>query len=206
AANLEQKLSQNDSRSKDVGETKQIDTFIPKEQSLANISADDLARIQVYDEICDCLSGVSCENFCKQIQKACKIYKLFNGLGKNKIKQVKSYSANRILKLSNSQIQYIIEHFTNESQNSKDTFTSNKVECVLCDLRSHPYMTKSSNSNDLAERKVSASSIFPSNPTRDHVYFHNKILKQYPNLCQEKGRYKIRSYNLKCEQRRIEIE
>ncbi|CAG8783151.1 10676_t:CDS:1, partial [Cetraspora pellucida] len=38
-AKLEQKLSQNDSRSKDVGETEQVDTFIPKEQSSANISS-----------------------------------------------------------------------------------------------------------------------------------------------------------------------
>ncbi|RIB04479.1 hypothetical protein C2G38_677561 [Gigaspora rosea] len=201
-----------------------------------NKRADDLARIQVYDEIWDCLSGVSRENFRKQTQRAYKIYKLFNGLGKDKIKRVKSYSANGISKLSNSQIQYIIEHFTKESRNSKDTFTSNKVECVPCDLGSHPYVTKSSNSNDLAESEVSASSISPSNPTRDHVYFRNKILKQYPNLCQEgsdgnddyygitdkslcplcnldhddengiEGRYGIGSYNLKCEQRGIEIE
>ncbi|CAG8575931.1 9575_t:CDS:2, partial [Racocetra fulgida] len=53
--------------------------------------------------------------------------------------------------------------------------------------------------DDLAESEVSASPIFPSNPTRDYVYFHNKILKQYPNLCQEEGRYKIGSYNLKYE-------
>ncbi|CAG8788946.1 12192_t:CDS:2, partial [Dentiscutata erythropus] len=33
----------------------------------------------------------------------------------------------------------------------KDTFTSNKVEYVPCDLGSYPYVTKSSDSNDLAE-------------------------------------------------------
>ncbi|CAG8804469.1 12441_t:CDS:1, partial [Racocetra fulgida] len=37
-AKLKQKLLQNDSQSKDTGESKQVDIFIPKEQSLANIS------------------------------------------------------------------------------------------------------------------------------------------------------------------------
>ncbi|RIB19158.1 hypothetical protein C2G38_2036293 [Gigaspora rosea] len=37
-AKLEQKLSQNDSRNKDAVKTEQVDTFIPKEQSSANIS------------------------------------------------------------------------------------------------------------------------------------------------------------------------
>ncbi|RIB15567.1 hypothetical protein C2G38_2192054 [Gigaspora rosea] len=84
-----------------------------------NNRADDLARIQVYDKIWDCLSGVSRENFRKQTQRACKIYKLFNGIGKDRIKRVKSYSANEISKLSNSQIQYIIQHFTKESRNKQ---------------------------------------------------------------------------------------
>ncbi|CAG8818391.1 25696_t:CDS:1, partial [Dentiscutata erythropus] len=53
----------------------------------------------------------------------------------------------------------------------KDTFTSNKVECVPCDLGSHPYVTKSSDPNDLAESEISASPISPSNPTHDYAYF-----------------------------------
>ncbi|CAG8646928.1 2971_t:CDS:2, partial [Cetraspora pellucida] len=74
------------------------------------------------------------------------------------------------------------------------------------------------------------------NPTHDHVYFYNKILKQNPNLCQEGsnenddyygitdeslcllckldhdddngigGRYEVEFYYIKCEQYRIEIE
>ncbi|CAG8469119.1 16707_t:CDS:2 [Racocetra fulgida] len=108
-----------------------------------------------------------------------------------------------------------------------------KNKTVTVKLESYPYVTKLSNSNDL---EVSASPISPSNPTRNHVYFCNKILKQYPNLCQEgsdgndnyygitdkslyplckldhndengiEGRYEIESYNLKCEQCKIEIE
>ena len=73
-----------------------------------NKRADDLARIQVYDDIWDCLSGVSRENFRKQTQRAYKIYKLFDGIGIEKIKRVKSYSANGISKLTNPQIQHII--------------------------------------------------------------------------------------------------
>ncbi|CAG8556676.1 17037_t:CDS:2, partial [Acaulospora colombiana] len=94
-----------------------------------NKRADDLARIQVYDEIWNCLSGVSRENFRKQTQRACKIYKLFNGIGKDKTKRVKSYSANGISKLTNPQIQYIIEYF---SKNTEDALVSNKIimECT----------------------------------------------------------------------------
>src|SRR2546430_15654052 len=55
-----------------------------------NKRADDLARIQVYNEIWDHFSGISRENFCKQTQRACKIYKLFDSIEIKKIERVKS--------------------------------------------------------------------------------------------------------------------
>ncbi|CAG8789122.1 7508_t:CDS:2 [Dentiscutata erythropus] len=56
-------------------------------------------------------------------------------------------SRNQAQSIISSEINIMTKH------QPKDTFTSNKVECVPCDLGSHPYVTKSSNSNNLAESK-----------------------------------------------------
>ncbi|CAG8557406.1 10652_t:CDS:10 [Cetraspora pellucida] len=65
-----------------------------------------------------------------------------------KIKQIKSYSANKISKLTNPQIQHIIDYFADES------YKKIIVKCQLHNLRSYPYITKFSNSNDLSETEI----------------------------------------------------
>ncbi|CAG8457141.1 15728_t:CDS:2, partial [Racocetra fulgida] len=175
---------------------------------------------------------------------------------KDKIRQI-TYSANTISSLKDDQIQNIINHFLKKQTNPDD---KNNCQKKISILKQNAHVTESSNSNgtsnikasiptesshtsnseDMINEKVkdlpkTKASIL-SNPTCDHVYFRNKILKQYPNLCQEdsdgnndyygitdeslcplykldhddengiEGRYEIRSYNLKCEQRGIEIE
>ncbi|CAG8534853.1 6780_t:CDS:2 [Acaulospora morrowiae] len=74
---------------------------------------------QVYDEIWDCLFGISWENFHKQTQRAYKIYKLFDNTRIEKIQRVKSYSTNRILKFTNPQIQHSIDYFANKKVTMK---------------------------------------------------------------------------------------
>ncbi|CAG8788754.1 19057_t:CDS:2, partial [Gigaspora rosea] len=51
----------------------------------------------------------------KQTQRARKIYRLFEKIGLDKVKYIKSYSANTISKFTNEQTQTIIDHFTKNS-------------------------------------------------------------------------------------------
>ncbi|KAF0515320.1 hypothetical protein F8M41_017334 [Gigaspora margarita] len=48
----------------------------------------------------------------KQTQRAKKIYRIFEKIGLDKVKYIKSYSTNTISKFTNEQIQMIIDHFT----------------------------------------------------------------------------------------------
>src|SRR3954453_20446319 len=105
--------------------------------------------------------------------------------------------------------------------------------CQLKYQHSQPNAPSEMISSDMSQANVLSTS--QSNPTYNRAYFHNKALDQYPNLYREfssekfnyygitdetscslckldhddeegiEGRYEIRSYFIKCEQREIEI-
>ncbi|CAB4438498.1 unnamed protein product [Rhizophagus irregularis] len=66
-----------------------------------------LASGQIYDEMLQHLSGVSRVNLRKKTQLTKPIYILFSEIEENKIMRIKSYSANKLLKLTNMQIDTI---------------------------------------------------------------------------------------------------
>ena len=151
-----------------------------------------------------------------------------NGIGLDKIKLV-SYSATEISKLTNAQIQNVID----------------QVKKYTSDHHSHMTLIKTIPSgNDQIKAEVSTSanvlSVSSSSQSKpDQPYFRNKVLDQYPNLYREcscenfdyygitdetscgnyicplcklghddeeiEGEYKAGSYFIKCEQREIEI-
>ena len=73
---------------------------------------DPTARSRAYREVSQHLPGITEANLRKKTQKARNIYKVFVRIGINKIKQVKSYSADAISSLSSTQIQSIIDCFS----------------------------------------------------------------------------------------------
>ncbi|PKC69969.1 hypothetical protein RhiirA1_414927 [Rhizophagus irregularis] len=73
---------------------------------------DPTARSRAYREVSQHLPGITEANLRKKTQKARNIYKVFVRIGTNKIKRVKSYSADAISSLSSTQIQSIIDRFS----------------------------------------------------------------------------------------------
>ena len=73
---------------------------------------DPTARSRAYHEVSQHLPGITEANLRKKTQKARNIYKVFVRIGINKIKRVKSYSADAISSLSSTQIQSIIDRFS----------------------------------------------------------------------------------------------
>jgi hypothetical protein len=73
---------------------------------------DPTARSRAYREVTQHLPEITEANLRKKIQKARNIYKVFVRIGTNKIKRVKSYSADAISNLSSTQIQSIIDRFS----------------------------------------------------------------------------------------------
>jgi hypothetical protein len=67
------------------------------------------AKQQVYQEVKKLLPDISDVNLRQQLSRARKLYKLFNAVSVEKIKQV-TYSANAISNLNNTQIQNIIDY------------------------------------------------------------------------------------------------
>lgn len=72
-----------------------------------NVS-DQTARKQLFQDIIKHLSGITLETLRKRTQWAIKIYKLFEKIGVDRIKNIKSYSAGSISKFTKSQIQIIL--------------------------------------------------------------------------------------------------
>ncbi|GBB96444.1 hypothetical protein RclHR1_27590003 [Rhizophagus clarus] len=192
---------------------------------------DKTARSMIYKEMKPFLpTKITQANLRKKTHRARKHLMLFgeNGIGLDKIKLV-SYSATEISKLTNAQIQNVID----------------QVKKYTSDHQSHMTLIKTVPSgNDQIKAEVSTSanvlSVSSSSQSKpDHSYFRNKILDQYPNLYREcssenfdyygitdetscgdhicplcklghddeeiEGRYKTGSYFIKCEQREIEI-
>src|SRR6185437_15717149 len=83
-----------------------------------------MARTQIYDEMELYLSGKKREYLYKMIQKAKNIYTLFKGIGIDKIGVVIS-SANAISRLTDTQIQNIINLYTDELTKSQKLISMN---------------------------------------------------------------------------------
>ncbi|EXX71203.1 uncharacterized protein OCT59_007692 [Rhizophagus irregularis] len=142
-------------------------------------------------------------------------------VGIEKIKQV-SYSTDAILSLSYPQIQNIIDHVNSVTSSHNETM---KI------LHDQSHVTSKINlTNTYIPLKVPQSKL-----TYNRSYFCSKTLDQYPNLYREfssknfdyyentdetscplcsldhddddsiEGRYKTRSYFIKCKQRELEI-
>ena len=78
------------------------------------------ATSMVYQEIKQLLPDITDVNLRQKILRARKLYKLFNTLGIEKIKQV-SYSADAISSLSYLQIQNIIDHVNSVTSSHNET-------------------------------------------------------------------------------------
>ncbi|UZO26439.1 uncharacterized protein OCT59_018664 [Rhizophagus irregularis] len=140
---------------------------------------DKTVRSMIYKEMKPFLpTKITQANLRKKTHKARKHLMLFgkNGIGLDKIKLV-SYSATEISKLTNAQIQNVID----------------QVKKYTSDHQSHMTLIKTVPSeNDQIKAEVSTSanvlsisSSSQSKPTYDRSYFCNKTLDQYPNLYRE---------------------
>src|SRR4051794_32095770 len=58
------------------------------------------------------LSGITLKTLRKRTQRAIKIYKLFEKIGVDRIKNIKSYNANSISRFTKPQIQIILDYFS----------------------------------------------------------------------------------------------
>ncbi|GBB91838.1 hypothetical protein RclHR1_19240005 [Rhizophagus clarus] len=76
-----------------------------------NVS-DQTARKQLFQDIIKHLSGIILEMLRKRTQRAIKIYKLFEKIRVDRIKNIKFYSTDSISKFTKSQIQIILDYFS----------------------------------------------------------------------------------------------
>ncbi|UZO04209.1 uncharacterized protein OCT59_024600 [Rhizophagus irregularis] len=134
---------------------------------------DKTARSKIYKEMKPFLPAkITQDNLRKKTLRARKHLTLFgkNGIGIDKIKLV-SYSATEISKLTNAQIQNVID----------------QVKKYISDHQCHVTLKPVSSGNDQIkdEMSTSASVSSASQSKSDHSYFRNKILDQYPNLYRE---------------------
>ena len=97
------------------------------------------------------LSGISRVSLRKRTQRTKPIYKLFSVIGEDKIKRIKTYSANKLSKLTDVQIDTIKKHF----------IAIPRVQ------KSRTHMT---------EVSISPNNILPENKIHDHAYFCCDIL------------------------------
>ena len=85
------------------------------------------AKGLIYDFILTQNSDTKCFALYKKIERARKNYRLTEKIGLDKIKHIKSYSANSISKFTNEEIQRVIDHFT-KNPNMEFTDDSENVE------------------------------------------------------------------------------
>src|SRR5271168_3107934 len=98
---------------------------ILKNGLITNKKAYELASGQIYDEMLQYLSGVSRVNLRKKTQLTKPIYMLFSEIGEDKIMRIKSYSANKLSKLTDVQIDVI--KITLREKNSRTHVTSEMI-------------------------------------------------------------------------------
>jgi hypothetical protein len=146
-----------------------------------------MARMQIYDEMELYLPGKKREYLCKMTQKAKNIYTLFKGIGIDLIGVVTS-SADAISRLTDAQIQNIINLYTDELTKSQKLIGVNNCSRTRglpaeVPAFSQPNAPSEMISSDMSQANVPSTS--QSNPTYDRAYFRNKALDQYPNLYRE---------------------
>jgi hypothetical protein len=104
---------------------------ILKSGLITNKKAYELASGQIYDEMLQYLSGVSRVNLRKRTQLTKPIYILFSEIGEDKIMRIKSYSANKLSKLTDMQIDTIKNHLTTQREkNSRTHVTSEMITTI----------------------------------------------------------------------------
>ncbi|CAG8583291.1 13600_t:CDS:2 [Funneliformis mosseae] len=115
---------------------------------ITNKKAYELVSGQIYDEMLQYLSGVSRVNLRKKTQLTKPIYMLFNEIGEDMIMQIKTYSANKLSKLTVMQIDTI--KTTLREKNSRTHVTS---EIITGDATA-PVESMVSVPNSLGDSKV----------------------------------------------------
>ncbi|GES86143.1 hypothetical protein GLOIN_2v1658885 [Rhizophagus clarus] len=211
------------------------------EEKVKNITADGktkdkTARSMIYKDMLQYLPNVTLGNLRIRTHRAKNILMLFGekGVGIDRIKLV-TCSASDISRLTNTQIQNIIDYVNDKTVTNNDQSHVTSKTVTIGNDRSHDL------SPATPRASVSPVSIPRTNPTYDRSYFHNKILDQYSNLYREyssedfdyyditdktlcdpsrtcplckldhddeesiEGRYKTGSYFIKCKQCEIEI-
>ncbi|CAG8695444.1 9945_t:CDS:2, partial [Acaulospora morrowiae] len=76
-----------------------------------NIS-EQTARKRLFQDIIKHLSGITLETLRKRTQRSIKLYKLIEKIGVDKIKNIKTFSADSISKFTQPQIQIILDYFS----------------------------------------------------------------------------------------------
>ena len=179
-------------------------------------ASDKTARSQIYKEMLEHLPGITLGNLRMRTLRAKKIRMLFGegGVGIDKIIQV-TFSVYDISSLTINQIQSVIKNVTSAGRTPE--------------VPKRNHVTSVTNRDDQINVSAEVTT------TYDRSYFRNKTLDQYPALYREfssenfdyygitdetscplcklnhndeesiEGRYKSKSYFIKCEQREIEI-
>jgi hypothetical protein len=135
------------------------------------------------------LPGKKREYLRKMTQKAKNIYTLFKGIGIDKIGVVTS-SADAISRLTDAQIQNIINLYTDELIKSQKLIGVNNCSRAR-DLPPESNKSGSKKSPDVGistppTTKTNQTNVqAQSKPTYDRSYFRSKTLDQYPNLYRE---------------------
>src|SRR3954451_2469848 len=211
------------------------------EEKVKNITADGktkdkTARSMIYKEMLQYLPNVTLGNLRIRTHRAKNILMLFGekGVGIDRIKLV-TCSASDISRLTNTQIQNIIDYVNDKTVTNNDQSHVTSKTVTIGNDQSHDL------SPATPQASVSPVSIPRTKPTYDRSYFRNKTLDQYSNLHREyssedfdyygitdktlcnpsricslckldhddeesiEGRYKTGSYFIKCEQCEIEI-
>ncbi|CAG8521728.1 16476_t:CDS:2, partial [Gigaspora rosea] len=138
-------------------------------------------------------------------QKAIKIYNLFEKIGIDKIKYIKIYTTNAISELTNNKIQTIINYFSKntntdlpdgsiDNSSNKSLKTEVNIPAKSQVFDSEPSQENNQYSKQLPKTFSEAAAL--SNPTRDHVYFCNKILEEYPNFYKDGNSENVNYYRI----------
>ncbi|GBB92961.1 hypothetical protein RclHR1_20910006 [Rhizophagus clarus] len=155
------------------------------EEKVKNITADGktkdkTARSMIYKDMLQYLPNVTLGNLRIRTHRAKNILMLFGekGVGIDRIKLV-TCSASDISRLTNTQIQNIIDYVNDKTVTNNDQSHVTSKTVTIGNDRSHDL------SPATPRASVSPVSIPRTNPTYDRSYFHNKILDQYSNLYRE---------------------
>ncbi|RHZ72313.1 hypothetical protein Glove_243g8 [Diversispora epigaea] len=177
------------------------------------------------------LPEISRDALCKKTQRAEKIYILFKKIGHDKIKYIKSYSANSISKLTNDQIQEIINYSCQNvnTDNAGHQISSENTEISETEIETSNITTPSIPFEDVitseslpeTETKVSISmkshvsdsfkaEPYASNEGDDYYGINSESLCPICKLNHEdregvEGNYKAGSYYIKCEASEIDM-